>query len=304
MSEVILTMTTLGPDQEIPWTSPWRVITMSAILFSGLLVLLGNTFTIVAICKFRVLRDVVSNLYLLSLSISSLVMVPGLILIPASVYGGHTVHAERVWNIFVNLPVVSYQWISCLTVLTISFDRLIAVKKSMQYKIIMSRRNVLASIALTWTVAFGVVMPLLVNFTLNAEPDVAIDMLRSTWLWVPRGYVIFQSVSGAIVPVVIAVIYAVILSTLIHTTKESANPSDLNRNESNESVKTTKRRVKMMGILVMCVFGSHIPVGIYLMLYHHKNTESIKLGYSVCATFQIVCSTFNPFVYCWQNRSF
>ncbi|ELT98582.1 hypothetical protein CAPTEDRAFT_30224, partial [Capitella teleta] len=119
-------------------------------MFSGLTNLFGNSLTIIAVLRFKQLRDVISNRFIISLSVGDLLCVPGFILFPLTIYTEHSVMTGRIWGLVIQIPIILSFWISGLTLVAISIDRVIAVSKPMMYRRIMTKRMAWLMIAIVW----------------------------------------------------------------------------------------------------------------------------------------------------------
>ncbi|ELU11244.1 hypothetical protein CAPTEDRAFT_27777, partial [Capitella teleta] len=136
-------------------------------MFSGLTNLFGNSLTIIAVLRFKQLRDVISNRFIISLSAGDLLCVPGFTILPMTIYITPTATVGRIWGLVIQIPIILSFWISGLTLVAISIDRVIAVSKPMMYRRIMTKRMAWLMIAIVWVLIIGGMAPALLYFSLN-----------------------------------------------------------------------------------------------------------------------------------------
>ncbi|ELT88109.1 hypothetical protein CAPTEDRAFT_120026, partial [Capitella teleta] len=128
-------------------------------MLGGFMNLFGNVLTILAVLRFKQLRDTVTNQFIISLSASDLLCVPGILVLPISSHVEHTLLTGRLWGLLVQIPLMTSLWISGLTMVGITIDRLVAVSIPTRYRHIMNKRVALRMLAVVWTLVLGALLP-------------------------------------------------------------------------------------------------------------------------------------------------
>ncbi|ELU11245.1 hypothetical protein CAPTEDRAFT_137422, partial [Capitella teleta] len=107
----------------------------------------------------------------------------------------------RIWGVVIQIPIIVSIWISGLTLVAISIDRVIAVSKPMMYRRIMTKRMAWLMIAIVWVLIIGGMAPALLYFSLNAEPWMVIDQVFSPLYWFPPAFNYAHATLAMMIPI-------------------------------------------------------------------------------------------------------
>ena len=142
--------TVLDCPKTILLTSDLRFYLPFMILIS--LIVIFNMFVIITFARFSILRQSNNNLLVLSLSVADFTV--GL----TGICGGVTLLTTGIMELTIQqsnwilIALCTGIFLSCLTLILMTLDRLLAVKKPLRYNQIMSKRSLLILLSVTWVV--------------------------------------------------------------------------------------------------------------------------------------------------------
>ena len=294
-----------------------KIILITVHLILIIATVLGNSLVFKAFHKFPSLRTA-SNVILVSLCVAdSLIAIACLLDITLiALIGKASVLVLCLSGASFNLLLVS---VIILHLALISVDRFIAIKFSLRYHTIMTKRRALiASIAVwLWAVVVTLIFPL--SFRVSSS-DGYKRLLQALHPWpaTPEGtpddpsttvYLIFLATSLLVVPLVIILCsygYIFIVSKRHRKTiKEQAG--DI---QGIATMKREMRGARTLAIVVAVCLLSIVPLLFVTILrfigefseHHHPTHELIKyIAYDVALGLNAIC---NPLVYGWRNEQF
>ena len=303
------------------------LISVKAILI--IVIVLGNSLVFKAFHKFLSLRTA-SNVILVSLCVAdSSIVIPFILQISLMALWLSSTDPQAK-PVGINFLHVSTAWISLLVVSVIilhlaliSVERFIAVKFSLRYHtIVTKRRALIASIALwLWVVAVTIVIPQV----LRTNSDDAYKRLRLA-LFPPSkihkgpredlspsttGYLIFLVTSLLVVPLVIILCSYGYIFIVSHKHRKQIREQDDIQGIS--TMKREMRGARTLAIVVAVCFLSIVPLLVVTSLRffgklpdrpecHPRNRKYIKyVVYNVAFFLNATCS---PFIYFWRNEQF
>ena len=164
---------------ELTWSDPRSIVIFMILCLIIVLVILGNTLVIVAICTNSKLRTV-TNYLVVSLAVADLTL--GIVVLPFSAtleVFGLWVFGRQMCSIWLATDV----WMctaSILNLCAISLDRYIAVTKPMRYSSIITSRKGKLLIAGVWLVSFLICLPPLIGWNDRQQTNEFLNIFYSS----------------------------------------------------------------------------------------------------------------------------
>ncbi|KAL9955443.1 hypothetical protein ACROYT_G036771 [Oculina patagonica] len=289
---------TCDKAQEITFLVSYAVV--------GVLMFFGNCFVCVVFLASKKLRRNFMNIFLLSLSISDMLM--AVLIVPF-----YTVHCFRDCTHFLT----PYCWLvrkardfvltaTTLNVCAITYDRYVAILRPLQYGARMTRLRVGAILAAVW------VIPVVVAATRNLWYHSAEDEERRHLT------VKLYDIAVMIVPVILfqtimlAVNIQIIRKIHQHKHKKAAEMSDVNSSQSqlNRDLKEISRLRKgttSCVVVVLTFVICWLPKTVHNFSYVVDPPDPIlssPLFFRICFLFLFIQSSFNPFIYTVYRSQF
>lgn len=295
------------------------IVLYSVIFITGLL---GNTFVIFIIVKFKSMRTV-TNYFLMNLTVGDIFVI--LICIPITL--GQSVYKKWIYG-EVLCKLTSYiqgsaVCVSVLSLLSISVSRYFAIYKPLTAKIIFSIRNVRFMLVGIWCLSFISFSPLLVVNSVESVDIGAVGALmfeakicEEDW-----GDQVYKNVFNVFVfcilfvwPFIIMTIaYVVIGNTLWFRNPALNEECKVYQVKAKLILKQRRRTVKML-ICVVTIFGlSWLPYYIvnFWLNYNMGNPDMIVAMttvniyvYPLVLLLGLSNSAVNPICYCFMSKGF
>lgn len=294
-------MSTIAPT-DTDYTTPFDDIKSLIIVFEVLCIIIAildcvfNIMTIFVIHKHRVLRSIVSNLFVVSMCIANLVLVPPFLLFPIR---NHLPQNEAViitHHILGTWPAYTSSQISLLTITLVSVDRLIAVIKPMAYKTTMTPRFAKIIISVAW-----IYILFLTGFVMYYGLRVDIDHLIHDKLghdtWIPNPLWILFLVQTCLCIVSTSVIYMIIYVIV----RSRQHVHGIGKVEAHDV--RVRRVTKMMGLLVAILLITWLP----LHLFAYITPSDAPFYEYVYYSLHLLTTTntfISPLVHYYQNKKF
>lgn len=270
----------------------------------GVVMFFGNSFVCLVFLASKKLRRNFMNIFLLSLSVSDMLM--ALLIVPF-----YTVHCFRDCS-HVLTP---YCWLlrkardfaltaTMLNTCAISYDRYLAILRPLQYGVKMTRLRVGAILTFVWLI------------------PVVVAVTRNFWHHSAQGEerrhltVKLYDVAVVIVPVILfqTVILAVNIQIIrkIHQHKKATRKTDVTScpSELTRDLKEISRLIKgtTSCVLVVLTFViSWLPKAVHNFSYVFDSPNSVlssPLFFRICFLFLFIQSCFNPFIYTVYRAQF
>ena len=270
----------------------------------GVVIFLGNAFVCVVFLASKKLRRNLMNIFLLSLSVSDMLM-------PVLIIPFYTVHCFRDCSHFLT----PYCWLlrkardfvlaaTTLNICAITYDRYLAILRPLQYGAKMTKFKAGIILAVVW------VIPVVVAATRNlwyhsAEDEehrhLTVKLFDVVVLIVP--IILFQTV-------MLAVNIQIIRN--IRRQKNAAKMSDVDStsNQTNRDLKEISRLRKgttSCVVVVLTFVISWLPKTVHNFSYVVDSPDPIlssPLFFRICFLFLFIQSSFNPFIYTFYRAQF
>lgn len=270
----------------------------------GVVMFFGNSFVCLVFLASKRLRRNFMNIFLLSLSVSDMLM--AVLIVPF-----YTVHCFRDCSHFLT----PYCWLlrkardfaltaTMLNTCAITYDRYLAILRPLQYGVKMNKLRVGAILTVVWLI------------------PVVVAATRNFWYHSAQGEkhrhvtVKLYDVAVVIVPVILfqTVILAVNIQIIrkIHQHKQGARKTDLNSspNELTRDMKEISRLKKgttSCVVVVLTFVISWLPKAVHNFSYVVDSPDPVlssPLFFRICFLFLFIQSCFNPFIYTVYRAQF
>ncbi|XP_040574622.1 prolactin-releasing peptide receptor [Lepeophtheirus salmonis] len=264
----------------------------------------GNLLVVIAILRKRAMRDIVTNLFILNLAISDIVMclfaVP---FTPLQTFTGVWYFGEALCILFPFSQGVSV-YISTLTLTIIAVDRFVVIiypfRARMRVKTCICLILIIDILAGIFTAPYAVHISIVTYGSL--------DRCQENWDGMKRAlYGAFTNITQFVLPFIsIILCYTAIIRRLSHRT---ANRPGLRSAQKEEQERARNLRTNRMLISMVIVFGTcWLPLNtinfigdlnydLYCWGYHH-------FSFFICHVMAMSSTVYNPFLYGWYNESF
>ena len=295
-SSVSPTTDTCDKAQEITILVSYAVV--------GVLIFFGNLFVCVVFLTSKKLRRNLMNIFLLSLSLSDMLM-------PVLIVPFYTVHCFRDCSHFLT----PHCWLlrkardfvltaTTLNVCAITYDRYLAILRPLQYVAKMTKLRAGIILATVW------VIPVVVAATRNLWYHSAEDE-EHRHLTVKLFDVAVMIVPVILIQTVMLVVNIQIIRN-IHRQKKSTRVSDVNSisSQTNRDMKEISRLRKgttSCVLIVLTFIISWLPKTVHNFSYVVDPPNPIlssPLFFRICFLFLFVQSSFNPFIYTFYRAQF
>ena len=283
-------------------TSGLSIVLLIMQMVTMVLIIFGNTLTIVAISKFYFLRSV-SNLFTVSLAAADLLIAT---VLPLSSFLRYTdlITNQKIPCWCSTIVTVASQCASLLTLLAMAIDRYIAVVYPLRYETLMTSRRAYIMIAIVWT--YSILLPGLSVPITGIWP---VDFCAVVNLVSPKVYQTLYTgtIIGAIVPIIL------VYMRIFYVARKQARSIGIqpvagsSTNPDSDLSNVFKKRMnKMMTIVVGCFLLCWLPYSLTSSLRKTLKPTPRWLLYSNRITIALLyCNSFmNPIIYGWKNRMF
>jgi len=284
-----------------------RVQEMTFLVFYalvGVVMFFGNSFVCLVFLASKKLRRNFMNIFLLSLSVSDMLM--ALLIVPF-----YTVHCFRDCSHFLT----PYCWLlrkardfaltaTMLNTCAITYDRYLAILRPLQYGVKMTRIRVGAILTFVWLI------------------PVVVAATRNFWYHSAQGEerrhltVKLYDVAVVIAPVILfqTVVLAVNIQIIrkIHQHKRATRKTDINSCPSEltrdlKEISRLKKGTTSCVVVVLTFVISWLPKAVHNFSYVVDSPDPVlssPLFFRICFLFLFIQSCFNPFIYTVYRAQF
>ncbi|XP_074641435.1 beta-2 adrenergic receptor-like [Tubulanus polymorphus] len=313
----MITTTTSSPVPEEPiGDSPWVTFGKAIFLIPlNILIICGNILVIVAILKFKRLRQRISNYFILSLGVADLLV--GIIVVPfAATYSllGYWPFGSIFCNIHASFD-VSLCTSSILNLCAISLDRYLAIRSPLLYHSRMTGCRAIAMIAVTWSAGFMFFIPINIGAYkaqgfewLYEEPTICQLVMNTTFalvavtlsFYIPLLVIIFTY----------SYIFKIAHSQAVKIADMEQTGANLNLEDSQSTrggitkqkrrLKSERKAIKAVGLVVGIFLLCWLP---FFIVYP---TDAlcrcvVEMVYNVVMWIALMNSAINPFIYAFND---
>ncbi|ELT88210.1 hypothetical protein CAPTEDRAFT_186436 [Capitella teleta] len=230
-----------------------------------------------------------SHMFILSLSVSNLLVVLPVLLFPIRMHVPLTWTLVQVQIVLSTWPAFAATQSAMLTILSIAIDRLLAVARPLTYRRTMTSRLALTMTSLTWTYALVATGVAVIYYGTTAPHDVITSQSLTISQWIPVGFwltftfVIYGCVMATVV------IYIIIFVILKRSTME-------------QSSARTKKITRTTGLMVAMVIVTWLPLHVFGYVVTCCPHYYEPVYYSLHAL--LMTNTIaNPIIFLRQNKS-
>ncbi|XP_071858473.1 tachykinin-like peptides receptor 86C isoform X1 [Bombus fervidus] len=299
--------------QERPFDlSWWQKLFWSLIFAAMLLVATGGNVIVIWIVLAHQRMRTVTNYFLVNLSVADLMMsllncVFNFIFLLNSDWPFGVVYCTI--NNFVAHVTVSS---SVLTLVTISFDRYMAIMRPLKHH--MSRKKTVMTVFLIWVISSTLAVPCLLYSTTESRRYSNGKTRISCYLVWPDGTylhsrieyfynIVFLSVTY-LVPMALMAICYTLMGRKLWGSKSIGELTYYQK----KSIKSKRKVVKMFIIIVVIFAICWLPYqGFFIFVYHHRHlAENSNIQHVYLSFYWLAMSNamVNPIIYYWMNNRF
>ncbi|KAK2138733.1 hypothetical protein LSH36_2509g00002 [Paralvinella palmiformis] len=275
---------------------------MPNVYILSLLIIIGNTLTFVAVRQTKKLREIPTNVFILSLAASD-----GMIGLMTPIFATlRFLKIEDEWSGTVCVlygPHFSTFWISLLTLLAISVDRYIAVVHPISYKRRITTKRAKFMSVVIWIVAFSLITTLTCIYGSIGEDSTSVRIVF------PKQFSVFFLQIIILGPVLgNIVIYISIYIRLKNRPRVVMDVNMANSEGTNRiTSRSTKAYVNMMVLVLVYLLIACVPN--YVLKAVSKHMKASKPEWLVyISNLSVILfysnSFMNPVIYSWKNRNF
>ena len=312
--DLLSTETTISPGYTIALSGDYRVPTTveSFWIFTdviyvlmGILILVGNAINVCAILKFPQLRKVVSNVFVVSLSLADAIIFLSCLFYPVKKHSPWNKESARAFQVLIVWPSFICAQMSLLTHVVIAVDRLLAVTLAMRYRMVMTKKRAVGLVALTWTYAlfYTGMITLYYGYTANVK---LLLLNISFVVYTPRTVVNFLMVQTWLIISLIVLIYIFIYFKILYQKKKVGplvNEQTAENPEKSGYERRMRKTTRMMATIVSFLLICFLPFSIFTFISSpfQPNYQYIFQTLHIILT---VNSCINPIIYCWLHSEY
>ncbi|KAI1732322.1 7 transmembrane receptor (rhodopsin family) domain-containing protein [Ditylenchus destructor] len=286
---------------------------------------LANLFVIIAVLGDRKMRKSSMNILLLSLAAADMLYVISFVYawLPILVYGNGTWMFPDILCAPVRYLSSAFLTVSTVTYMTICIERYIALIHPLKATRLCSRKNVIITIILTWTIILLFDLPYFflyeaITYFGQSTASYCINpySYQGHLYWLIYKWVEF-AVSYAIPCVVSVVLYAIICRNLwfrdntIHNDFSRMSTSNANSTDTSptevDNISARRNVVKMLIVCVIVFYIAYTPmvsILVYQTIWKQKPSILTFETFLVVVSLVIGISAFNPFLYTLFSKTF
>ena len=270
----------------------------------AVLIIVGNGLTFIAVIKVKNLKQIPTNVFIMSLATSDGII--GLLL-PVLV-GVKFLDTEHVWKgttCLLHGPYFSLFLTSLVTLLAIAVDRYLAVVHPLTYKQRMTIRRARIISVVIWILSFGILTTITCYYGL--QRNVVLLRSRVVFFVFPKNIaIIFLQI--LIIGPVLGNIVIYILIYIELKTKRRVGTTRGNNAGANHTVtsKSSKAYVNMMALVLAYLALACVPYYVIAAVLKQGTSTPSWLVYlfDVSVILFYSNSFVNPLIYSWKNRNF
>uniref|UniRef100_A0A336LTV7 CSON000459 protein n=1 Tax=Culicoides sonorensis TaxID=179676 RepID=A0A336LTV7_CULSO len=250
----------------------------------------GNVLTILAVRYSRRLRSIISNLFILSLAISD--MIVGFTLpYHLAFYVGTKLGNVRFWCILRFFLIILACCVSIWNLMAIAVDRYIAICYPLHYTRYITRKAAVTHVGIGWVLSFFIaIIPVFWN-NFSTASECEFDEVLPKWYL------------GGIITPIFSIVWICLLLTYSRILQEASKHAKQMRvlHDRASDWKSVQVCVLVLGCFTLC----WIPYFVVAMvqMFDIFDDPSPKV-YKICFTLAMTNSGINPLIYAWKNTAF
>ncbi|XP_078466186.1 adenosine receptor A1-like [Lampetra planeri] len=295
--------TTLPIEAESPSQVSLNVPYILLELVIALLSSVGNLLVCVAVMKNRRLRTV-TNYFLVSLAVADVCV--GAVAIPCAIMTdlGLPRHNFLLCVLMLSVLIMLTQS-SIFSLLAIAVDRYVAIFSPFRYKVIMTHRNALITIVLTWLVAFLIGLVPAMGWHKGSPSDSYCYFVAV----VDMNYMVYFNFFGCVLTplLIMFVIYARIFLQVRYQLRRIANEArggagnERSMQSLTKEVKTATSLFLVLFLFTVCWIPLHVLNCISLLCPGNNTPYGLLLAAIILSHAN---SVVNPFLYAYRMKSY
>ena len=289
------------------FTSLYAILTIGTIF--------GNLLVITTFWKFSNLRTASNNI-LVSLSVADMLMAVVFVLHITNILGPNTVSPTKLCGT-TSILNLTFNSVIILHLSLISVERFIAVKFSLRYQTLVTKRRALIASIVVWLYGIGVSVVLpeplradglgaLSEFLRALTP--CFDLFQNEPFVLvsnsAKAYLIFLVLTLLAAPIALIVISYSYIFTVAWKQRKQITQEERNLQVVTLSMKREMKAARTVAIVVGLCLASFVPLLVVLCL---RFLTSTMVGpHHVLSTYLTASlnALWNPLIYCWRNESF
>ena len=206
----------------------------------------GNVLTSIAILRFKKLRTVASNYFILSLSISDITYAFGTVNLTAFGFANKAILVQRLKVAFAYFPYIISSELSILTLFMMTIDRLIAVWVPFTYKKMVTTKTAKLAVFCVWMVILCTVgVTILYHGLTTSLPGVEV-------LWIPHAFLVYSSFFIYIYVGIIAFMYCAIFCKIKSQSRKVRSTNSDNQASYKQGQKTANQNDGHYCLFYLC----------------------------------------------------
>lgn len=191
--------------------------------------------------------------------------------------------------------------VSVLTFMAIAIDRYTAILYPLRPR--MPKRHVVAAIIIIWLISISLSLPNLIYFTTIYTAE----RITCTYTWSSEedlGYSYLLLILNYVFPLMTLTVTYTRVGFELWGSQAIGEETSV----QNDRVKSKRKVVKMMIVVVIIFAVCWLPMHVYLVLQnHHPSVPKFQYIQQIYIVFYLMAmsnSMYNPIIYCWMNSRF